>query len=75
MAATPATTESSQKLKSDIERSLEELKGSGETISGALAPHSIYMVSEPSLRWIGERAREAGLPVHIHISETEQEVD
>jgi 5-methylthioadenosine/S-adenosylhomocysteine deaminase len=63
-----------EKLKSDIERSLEELKGSGETISEALAPHSIYTVSEPSLRWIGERAGEAGLPVHIHISETEHEV-
>ena len=64
-----------EKLKSDIERSLEELKGSGETISAALAPHSIYMVSEPSLRWIGERAKDGGLPIHIHISETEKEVD
>jgi 5-methylthioadenosine/S-adenosylhomocysteine deaminase len=63
-----------EKLKSDIERSLEELKGSGETISEALAPHSIYTVSEPSLRWIGERAKEGGLPIHIHLSETEKEV-
>jgi 5-methylthioadenosine/S-adenosylhomocysteine deaminase len=62
------------KVKADVERSLEELAGAGELISAALAPHSIYMVSEPSLRWIGERAGEAGLPVHIHISETEQEV-
>jgi 5-methylthioadenosine/S-adenosylhomocysteine deaminase len=62
------------KLKADIERSLEELAGAKELISEALAPHSIYTVSEPSLRWIGERAGEAGLPVHIHISETEQEV-
>ena len=63
-----------EKLKSDIERSLEELKGSGETISEALAPHSIYTVSEPSLRWIGERAKDGGLPIHIHLSETEKEV-
>jgi 5-methylthioadenosine/S-adenosylhomocysteine deaminase len=62
------------KLKAATERSLEELAGAGELISEALAPHSIYMVSEPSLRWIGERADEAGLPVHIHISETDQEV-
>lgn len=63
-----------EKLKSDIERSLEELKGSGETISEALAPHSIYTVSEPSLRWIGERAKDGELPIHIHLSETEKEV-
>jgi 5-methylthioadenosine/S-adenosylhomocysteine deaminase len=62
------------KVKADIERSLDELAGAGELISAALAPHSIYMVSEPSLRWIAERAGEAGIPVHIHISETEQEV-
>jgi 5-methylthioadenosine/S-adenosylhomocysteine deaminase len=63
-----------EKLKSDIELSLEELQGSGDTISEALAPHSIYTVSEPSLRWIGELAKDGGLPIHIHLSETEKEV-
>jgi 5-methylthioadenosine/S-adenosylhomocysteine deaminase len=62
------------RLKADTEHSLEELGESGEGISAALAPHAIYTVSEPSLQWIGERAGEAGLPVHIHLSETEQEV-
>jgi 5-methylthioadenosine/S-adenosylhomocysteine deaminase len=70
----PGDDRKHEKLKSDIERSLEELKGSGETISEALAPHSIYTVSEPSLRWIGERAKDGELPIHIHLSETEKEV-
>ena len=38
------------------------------------APHAIYTVSERSLRWIAEAAAERGLPVQIHLSETEDEV-
>ncbi|HWJ42490.1 MAG TPA: amidohydrolase family protein, partial [Solirubrobacterales bacterium] len=34
----------------------------------------IYTVSEESLRWIGELSAERDLPVQIHLSETEQEV-
>ena len=45
-----------------------------DRISGALAPHSIYAVSEDSLRWVAETAAERALPVHIHLSETEKEV-
>jgi 5-methylthioadenosine/S-adenosylhomocysteine deaminase len=43
-------------------------------IRPALAPHSIYIAGEPLLRWTAEIAAERGLPVHIHLSETEQEV-
>ena len=39
------------------------------------APHAIYTVSERSLRWVAERAAERELPVQIHLSETEDEVD
>jgi 5-methylthioadenosine/S-adenosylhomocysteine deaminase len=53
---------------------LDELAGFGPRIDAALAPHSIYTVSEELLRWTAERAAEHGLPVHIHLSETEQEV-
>jgi 5-methylthioadenosine/S-adenosylhomocysteine deaminase len=57
-------------------RSLDELAeiGSGERIQIGLAPHAIYTVTEDSLRWIAELASERGLPVQIHLSETEQEV-
>jgi 5-methylthioadenosine/S-adenosylhomocysteine deaminase len=53
---------------------LDELAEFGPRIGAALAPHSIYTVSEGLLRWTGERAAERKLPVHIHLSETEQEV-
>jgi 5-methylthioadenosine/S-adenosylhomocysteine deaminase len=53
---------------------LDELAECGSEIGAALAPHSIYTVSEGLLRWTAERAAERQLPVHIHLSETEQEV-
>jgi 5-methylthioadenosine/S-adenosylhomocysteine deaminase len=53
---------------------LDELAGFGPQICAAVTPHSIYTVSEELLRWTGERAAERELPVHIHLSETEQEV-
>jgi 5-methylthioadenosine/S-adenosylhomocysteine deaminase len=56
-------------------RSLEHLDGLGPAVSPALAPHSIYMVSEDSLRWIAELSAERGLPVQIHLSETAAEVE
>jgi 5-methylthioadenosine/S-adenosylhomocysteine deaminase len=63
-----------EELKRFAGRGLDELSGFGERISASLAPHAIYTVSEPSLRWIGEHAAETGLPIHIHLSETEKEV-
>ncbi len=54
---------------------LDELEAFGPGIGRALAPHSIYTVSEGLLRWTGERAAERDLPVHIHLSETEAEVE
>ena len=50
------------------------LAGFGPAIGAALAPHSIYTVSEGLLRWTAEQAAERELPVQIHLSETEQEV-
>jgi 5-methylthioadenosine/S-adenosylhomocysteine deaminase len=56
-------------------RSLKRLGETGPAIEPALAPHSIYMVSEDSLRWIGELAAERQLPIQIHLAETEREVE
>ena len=39
------------------------------------APHSIYTVTPEELRWVGEIAERYGLLVHIHLSETQGEVD
>ena len=54
--------------------SLDHLGGLGPAVTPALAPHAIYTVSEDALRWIGELAAEREVPIHIHLSETSQEV-
>jgi 5-methylthioadenosine/S-adenosylhomocysteine deaminase len=54
---------------------LDALAERGPTIDAALAPHSIYVVSEELLRWAGEQATERGLAFQIHLSETEREVE
>jgi 5-methylthioadenosine/S-adenosylhomocysteine deaminase len=55
-------------------RSFEEIGERRELISPALGPHAIYTVSEGGLSWIAETSEERGLPVNIHLSETEDEV-
>ena len=45
-----------------------------DRISFALGPHGIYTVSEDSLLWIKTFADENKRLVHIHVSETEKEV-
>jgi 5-methylthioadenosine/S-adenosylhomocysteine deaminase len=54
---------------------LDELAAFGPQIGAALAPHAIYTVSEGLLRWIAELAAERGISAHIHLSETEVEVE
>jgi 5-methylthioadenosine/S-adenosylhomocysteine deaminase len=54
---------------------LEQLAELGPQIDGSLAPHAIYTVSEGLLRWTAELAAEREIPVQIHLSETEKEVD
>lgn len=54
---------------------LDALAGRGPAIEPALAPHSIYAVSEGLLRWAGEQMTERGLALQIHLSETEEEVE
>jgi len=51
-----------------------ELLGGRQRIVAALAPHAIYTVSEPALRWIAELSEARELPIQIHLSETEDEV-
>jgi 5-methylthioadenosine/S-adenosylhomocysteine deaminase len=63
-----------ERLRRSALESLEQLAEAGPTVSPALAPHSIYTVSEGSLRWIAELGAERELPIQIHLSETEGEV-
>jgi 5-methylthioadenosine/S-adenosylhomocysteine deaminase len=54
---------------------LEQLTAFGDPVTAALAPHSIYMVSEESLRFLAELSAETGAPLQIHLAETKPEVD
>ncbi|MBQ6254269.1 MAG: amidohydrolase [Bacteroidales bacterium] len=54
---------------------LTEAVGSwGERTKFAISVHSVYTVSEPLILWATEHARKRGLRIHIHVSETEREV-
>ena len=51
-----------------------ESKGLPHRIQFCLGPHAIYTVSEKSLRWAKEFADEHRILIHLHLSETENEV-
>jgi 5-methylthioadenosine/S-adenosylhomocysteine deaminase len=55
-------------------RGLDAIGEPRELVAPALGPHSIYTVSEGGLRWIAEASADRELPIHIHLSETEDEV-
>ncbi len=61
-------------MQTQVAEDLDALAERGPAIGAALAPHSIYAVSEELLRWAGEQASERGIAFHIHLSETEAEV-
>lgn len=64
----------SRKQISLNEKLYEEHKGYSDRIQFALGPHAIYTVSERSLRWTKEFADEHNLKIHIHLSESEDEI-
>jgi 5-methylthioadenosine/S-adenosylhomocysteine deaminase len=41
----------------------------------AYSPHAIYTVKEMTLRDLAERSAENDVPIHIHLAETQKEVD
>jgi 5-methylthioadenosine/S-adenosylhomocysteine deaminase len=61
-------------MQARVSAELDALATHPGEIDAALAPHSIYTVSEELLRWAGEQAAERGLALQIHLSETEHEV-
>jgi 5-methylthioadenosine/S-adenosylhomocysteine deaminase len=61
--------------RAEAREHLEMLASFGGPVTAALAPHSIYMVSEESLRFLAELSAETDAPVQIHLSETKPEVD
>ena len=66
----------SERACADAERSLDQIAATGgEFARPGFAPHAVYSLSERSLRWVAERSAELEVPVQIHLSETEDEVN
>lgn len=63
-----------KELNRELEEHLDALAGFGERINVAVAPHSIYTTSPATLEYAIGLAKARGLPLHIHLSETEGEV-
>ena len=59
----------------DNAETIKLLTHNSELITFSIAPHSIYTVSEIGLRRSAEMCMELSLPMHIHMSETQKEVD
>jgi 5-methylthioadenosine/S-adenosylhomocysteine deaminase len=64
-----------REAQAEARENLEMLAAIGGRVTAALAPHSVYMVSEESLAFLAELSAASGAPVQIHLSETEPEVD
>ena len=62
--------------KKVIETNWETFKGQGyKNISFSIAPHSVYTVCKKNLIWAKDFAKKNNLLLHIHLSETEKEVN
>ncbi len=67
--------QSAETLKEDVKKLYEESKQYSERVIFAMGPHAIYTVSAESLQWAKAFAHEHNLPYHIHLSETQVEVE
>lgn len=54
---------------------LDVLAAAGPRVRPALGPHAVYTVSPETLTWLAEVSDERDVPIHIHCSETEEEVE
>lgn len=55
-------------------RNLAENSRYSQRVRFSLSPHAIYTVSGESLRWLGEFSQRHQVLAHIHLSETQHEV-
>jgi len=66
--------ELTEKCKQDITKRFQSPPLFSSRIRMAIGPHAIYTVSGELLQWIHAFAVERGLLIHLHLSETEEEV-
>jgi 5-methylthioadenosine/S-adenosylhomocysteine deaminase len=70
----------------DEEKREREIRETGRFVSGvrsqdnpriqpAVGPHAVYTVSREGLSWLADYAAEEKIAIHVHLSETEKEVE
>ena len=67
--------EESERQKKQCLEMYEEAMSWNDQSLFAIAIHAIYSVREEMIVWATEFARERGLKIHIHVSETQKEID
>ncbi len=67
--------EESERQKIQCKETYEIAKAWGDTSTFTIAIHAIYSVREEMMVWAANFARERGLKIHIHLSETRKEVE
>ena len=67
--------EESERQKIQCIQMYEQSRKWSDMVSLMISIHAIYSVSEPMILWAVEFARERGLKIHLHLSETEKEVE
>ena len=67
--------EESERQKIQCEQMYQLSRKWGDMCTFAIAVHAIYSVSEEMMLWAVRFARERGLKIHIHLSETRKEVE
>lgn len=65
----------SERQKIECREMYEQAQSWNDCSVFAIAVHAIYSVREEMIVWAAEFAREHGLKVHIHLSETRKEVE
>lgn len=68
-------SQESERQKVQCQQMYEASKLWADTAMFVLSVHAIYSVREPMILWASEFARANGLKLHIHLSETEKEVE
>jgi len=66
--------DSRKRVETQLPRILEAIDGD-EAFRADLAPHAVYTVTEDSLKFVSSYAKKHGYKIHMHLSETEKEVN
>jgi 5-methylthioadenosine/S-adenosylhomocysteine deaminase len=67
--------ETARRQQETVLRQLDERDRLPRRVQVAVAPHAIYTVTTGSLEWAGRLARDEGLLLHVHLSETREEAE